>query len=60
MPSVKNPALVALMLEEAMPGCVVEGVDYSRMEDNANSQMDKFVASIHQYADDADIDVRKE
>ena len=54
MPSVKNPALVALMLEEAIPGCIVEGVDYSSNVENTNSQMDKFVASIHQYADDAD------
>jgi len=54
MPSVKNPALVGLMLEEAIPGCIVEGVDYSSNVENTNSQMDKFVASIHQYADDAD------
>lgn len=54
MPSVKNPTLAALMLEEAIPGCIVEGVDYSSDLENSDIKMDKFVASIKQYAADAD------
>jgi len=29
MPAVQNMALVALMLEEVLPGCVIEGVNYT-------------------------------
>ncbi|KAI0212718.1 Distal membrane-arm assembly complex protein 2 [Lamellibrachia satsuma] len=54
MPSVKNPTLVALMLEEAIPGCVVEGIDYSSDLENTNSPTDKFMASIKQYAAEAE------
>lgn len=54
MPSVKNPTLVALMLEEAIPGCVVEGIDYSSDLENTNSPTDKFMASIKQYVTEAE------
>lgn len=29
MPKVKNQKMVALMLEEAMPKCIIEGIDYT-------------------------------
>ena len=32
MPSVHQPELVAMMIEEALPECVVEGVDYTSVD----------------------------
>ena len=32
MPAVKNPGLVAILLEEALPNCYVEGIDYTDVE----------------------------
>lgn len=32
MPSLQHPALVAILLEEAMPQCVIEGIDYTDTE----------------------------
>ena len=49
MPSVKNPPLVALMLEEAIPGCIVEGVEYSDNTEAIDTQPDRFVAYMERY-----------
>ena len=46
MPNIRNQALTAIMIEEAIPNCVVEGIDYTNMdlEDNSDdSNLPKFI-----------------
>ncbi|ELU07631.1 hypothetical protein CAPTEDRAFT_180944 [Capitella teleta] len=52
MPLVQNPPLVAILLEEAMPNCFIEGIDYTDTEKYATlsyRQPAKFVEDSQNY-----------